>query len=171
MSVTMATQGGRVHLEQFNMRLALNMAKIATGGILCTTIEEMHFLNKKAHAEVRKETMRAVELPWHKKVKAAIGRKSVMLCQNQSPGYLLCHNCTANNPQTHARRKGEGAPPPNRCRQQTAEPNSPLLGTPPPSTGNTSRAQRLKIINLPAGYAYSHTCLPCAESFTLDASV
>jgi len=26
------------------------------------------------------------------------------------------------------------------------------------------------MVNLPARYAYSHTSLPCAESFTVDAS-
>jgi len=39
-----------------------------------------------------------------------------------------------------------------------------------PTTGNTSGAQRLEIINSPAGYAYSHTSLPGAESFTIDIS-
>jgi hypothetical protein len=37
--------------------------------------------------------------------------------------------------------------------------------------GKISGDQCLEIINLPAGYTYSHTSLPCAESFTLDASV
>ena len=46
----------------------------------------------------------------------------------------------------------------------------PLPGTPLASTGNISGDQRLEIINLAAGYTYSHTSLPCAESFTLDAS-
>ena len=37
MSATMARQGGRVQLEQSNMRLALNMAKMAKGvrGVVC----------------------------------------------------------------------------------------------------------------------------------------
>jgi len=46
----------------------------------------------------------------------------------------------------------------------------PLSGTPLASTSNTSGDQHLEIINLLAGYTYSHTSLPCAESFTLDAS-
>ena len=97
-----------------------------------------------------------------------------MLRHNQTPGCLPCQNGTAKNPQTRWRRKGTGAPPPNRRRQQnpepTPEPTPPLPGTPLASTGNTSGDQHLEIINLPAGYTYSHTSLPCAESFTLDAS-
>jgi hypothetical protein len=46
----------------------------------------------------------------------------------------------------------------------------PLPGTPLTSTGNTSGDQRLEIINLPARYTYLHSFLPCAESFSLDAS-
>jgi len=41
---------------------------------------------------------------------------------------------------------------------------------PPAPTGNSSGAQQAQIVNLPAGYAYSHTSLPCAEFLTLDAS-
>jgi hypothetical protein len=50
----------------------------------------------------------------------------------------------------------------------TPESMAPLPGTPPASTGKSSGAQSLKIINLQAGYVFSHTSLPCAESFTLD---
>jgi hypothetical protein len=52
MYATMARQGGRVQLEQSDMRLALNMAKIAKGGISHAAIEETQQLNKKPHAEV-----------------------------------------------------------------------------------------------------------------------
>jgi len=48
----MARQGGRVQLEQSNMRLALNMAKMAKGGYSRATIEETQFLMKKTRAEV-----------------------------------------------------------------------------------------------------------------------
>ena len=44
----------------------------------------------------------------------------------------------------------------------------PLPRAPPASTGNTFSTQLLEIINLPAGYAYSHTSLPWGESCTLD---
>jgi len=52
MSATMARQEAQVHLEQSDMRLALNMAKMAKGGILCAAIEETHYLIKKPCAKV-----------------------------------------------------------------------------------------------------------------------
>jgi hypothetical protein len=52
MSATMARQGGRVQLEQSNMRLALNMAKMAKGVFLQAAIEETQNLIKKPQAEV-----------------------------------------------------------------------------------------------------------------------
>jgi hypothetical protein len=54
--------------------------------------------------------------------------------------------------------------------EPTPEPTPPLPGTPPAATGHTSEGHCLKIINFPGGYAYSHTFLPCAQSFTHDAS-
>jgi len=41
MSATMARQGVQVQLEQLNMRLASNMAKIAKGVFVGAAIEEM----------------------------------------------------------------------------------------------------------------------------------
>jgi len=55
MSATMARQGGRVQLEQSNMRLALNMAKMAKESISRSAIEETKYLIKKPRAEVREE--------------------------------------------------------------------------------------------------------------------
>jgi len=52
MFATMARPGGRVQLEQSDMRLALNMAKIAKVGFSGTTIEETQFVIKKPHAKV-----------------------------------------------------------------------------------------------------------------------
>jgi hypothetical protein len=72
MSATMARQAGRVQLEQSDMRLALNMAKMAKDGFSRTAIEETKYLIKKPRAEVREEKTRGVECPGHKKVKAAI---------------------------------------------------------------------------------------------------
>jgi hypothetical protein len=40
MSATMARQGGRVQLEQSDMRLSLNMAKMAKEGFFRATIDE-----------------------------------------------------------------------------------------------------------------------------------
>ena len=82
MSATMARQGGRVQLEQSAMRLALIMAKMAKGGFSRTATEETKQLIRKPHAEVRVEKKRGVELPGHKKVKAAIGRHPAMVCKN-----------------------------------------------------------------------------------------
>jgi len=170
----MARQGGGVQLEQSDMRLALNMAKMAKGGLSLTAIEETQYLINKPRAEVRKENKESVELPGHKKVMAAIDRPLAMLHQNHTPGCLPCQNGTAKNPQTRWRCKGTDAPPPNQCRHQTAQPTAepmpPLPGTPPTSTGNTFGSQRLEIVNLLARYAYSHTSVRCAESFTLDIS-
>jgi histone H3/H4 len=53
MSATMARQGGRVQLEQSDMRLAFNMAKMAKGEFSRAAIEEMQQLIKKPGAEVQ----------------------------------------------------------------------------------------------------------------------
>ena len=141
MSATMARQGGRVQLEQSDMHLALNMAKMAKEGFSRAAIEETKYLIKKPRAEVREEKKRGVEFPGHKKVKAAIQRHPAMLRHNQTPGCLPCQNGTAKNPQTRWRRKGTGAPPPARRRVRTPEPTPLPPGTPPAPTGNTSGAE------------------------------
>jgi len=159
----MARQGGRVQLEQSDMRLALNMAKMAKEGFSCAALEETKYHIKRPRNEVPDETKRGVVLPGHKKVKAAIQRHPAMLRHNQTPGCPPCQNITAKNPQTCWRRKGTGPPPPARRRVRTPEPTPPPPGTPPAPTGNTSGAQTSEIVNLPAGYTYSHTALPGAE--------
>jgi len=60
MSVTMARKGGRVQLEQSDMCLALNMAKMAKGGFSRDAIDETQFLIKKPHAEICEEKKRGV---------------------------------------------------------------------------------------------------------------
>jgi len=55
MSATMAKKGGWVQLEQSDMRLAWNMAKMAKGGLLHAAIEEMQYMIQKPHADVRKK--------------------------------------------------------------------------------------------------------------------
>ena len=107
----MARQGHRVQLEQSDMRLALNMGRIAKEGISRAAIEETKYLIKKPCAEVRDEKKRAVEFPGHKQVKAAIQRHPAMLRQNQKSGCLPCQNGTTKKPQTRWTRKGTGAPP------------------------------------------------------------
>jgi len=100
MSATMVRQGGQVQLEQSDMRLALNMAKIAKGGLSRAAIEETQRLIKKPRAEVREEKKRGVEFPGHQKVKAAMESHPAMVYKNHMAGCLPCQNCTAKNPQT-----------------------------------------------------------------------
>jgi len=168
MSATMARQGGRVQLEQSDMRLALNMAKMAKEGFSRVAIEATKYLIKKPRAYVRQEKTRGVEFAGHKKVKSAIQRHPAMLRQNQMSACLPCQYGTATNPQTLWRRKGSGTPPPNRRTEWTPEPTPPLPGTPPAPKANTSEVQPSQIVNLPAGYTYSHTALRFAGCFDDD---
>jgi len=132
MSATMARQGGRVQLEQSDVCLGLNKAKMAKEGFSHAAIEETKYLIRKPHAEVREEKKWGVEFPAHKQVKAAIQRHPALLLQNQTAGCLACQNRTAENPQTRSRRKGTGATPPDRRRERAPKPTPPLPGTPPP---------------------------------------
>jgi len=59
MSATMVRQGGRVQLEQSDMRLALNMAKMAKESFSRAAIEDTKYLIKKPRAEVREEKRRS----------------------------------------------------------------------------------------------------------------
>jgi len=163
MSATIATHGCWVQLEQSDMRLALNMAKMANEGFSRAAIGERKYLIKTPRAEVREETQRGVEFPGHKKVKAAIQRHTAMLCQNQMSGCLPRQNGTSKNPQTYWTPRGTCAPPPARCRVRIPQPNPPPHCIPPAPTVNTSGAQPAEIINLLAGYMYSHIARPCAE--------
>jgi len=52
MSATMARQGGRVQLEQSDIHLALNMAKLAKGGFSRASVDETQYLIKKLCDEV-----------------------------------------------------------------------------------------------------------------------
>jgi len=60
MSATMARQGGWVQLEQSDMRLALNMAKMAKGGFSRTAIEETQ--QQKRNLALKSEKRRSEEL-------------------------------------------------------------------------------------------------------------
>ena len=133
---------------------------MAKEGFSRSAIEETKYLIKKPRVEVREEKKQGVEFSGHKKVKGAIQRHLAMLRQNQTTGCLPCQSGTAKNPQTHWTRKGTGAPPPAQRRERIPEPTPPPPGTPTAPTGNTSGAQPAEIINLPAGYTYSHTALP-----------
>jgi hypothetical protein len=113
MSATMARQGGQVQLEQSDMRLALNMVKLAKDGFSRTAMEETKYLIKKPHTEVREEKKRSVEFPGHKQVKPGIQRHPAILRYNQTSGCIPCQTGIANNPQTRWRRKGIGASTPS----------------------------------------------------------
>ena len=90
MTATMARQGGHVQLEQSDMRLALNMARMAKGWFWRAAIEEIQYPIKKPHTEVREEKKSGVEFPCHKTVKAAIERHPAMLHHSHTPGCLPC---------------------------------------------------------------------------------
>jgi len=162
MSAMMARQRGRVQLEQSDLRLALNMGKMAKERILRAAIEKTQYLTKKPLAKVQEENTHGVEFPGHIKVKAAIEIHPAMLCQNHTTGCLSCQNGTAKTLQTHWKCNGTGPPPPQRRRQPTPEPTPPLPRVPPAPTGNNSGAKHSYILNLPARYAYSHRSLPWA---------
>jgi len=100
MSVTIAMQGGQVQLEQCNMCLALNMAKMAKEGFWRDAIEEMKYLIKKPRAEVQEENKQGVWFPRHNKVKAAIQRHPAMLRHDQKSGCLPYFYRTAKNQPT-----------------------------------------------------------------------
>jgi len=63
-----ARQGGRVQLEQSDMRLALNMAKLTKGRYSRAAIEEKEFLIKRPLPEVREEKQWGAEFPGHENV-------------------------------------------------------------------------------------------------------
>jgi hypothetical protein len=72
MLATIARKGDRVQLEQSDMRVALNMAKMAKQSFLRAAMEETKYLIKKPCAEVREQKKQGVEVLGHKNVKAAI---------------------------------------------------------------------------------------------------
>jgi hypothetical protein len=96
----MAKQGGRVQLEESDMRLALNIAKMAKGGFLPASLEETKQLIKKPRAEVREEKKPGVEFPGNQKVKAAMERRPAMVYKNHTASCIRCQNGTAKNPVT-----------------------------------------------------------------------
>jgi len=161
----MARQGGRVQLEKSNMRLALNIAKMAKQGCSRAGIEETKYLMKSPHSEVRQEKTRGVEFPSHKTLKAVIQTHRAMLCQNQTAGFPPCHNGSAKYQQTRWRRYGTCAPPPEGSRERTPERTPPVPGTPRPPTSTIFVVQPVQIVNLTAGYTYLNTMHPCAEFF------
>jgi len=170
MSATMARQGGWVQLGHTDMRLALNMAKMAKGVFSRASREETQHLIKNPRAEVREEKKRCVECPAHSKVKAAIEQHLAMVYEIQADGCLPCQYGTALNPQTPWRRKGTGAPPQGWRNKPTPEQTPPPPGTPPVPPGDYHGSQSSQIAILPARYVYIPTLLPSTLRFNQDAS-
>ena len=158
MSATMARQGGRVQLEQSDMHLALNIAKIAKGGFLRTAQEKTQQLIKKPCAEVREGRKRGVEFPRHQQKKAVIERHLAMIYKNHKDGCLPCQNGTAKNLQTCWRRKGTGVSPPEAAAHTPGTPPPP--GTPPAPPGDTDGHESYEIEGKPSMYVYIHSPLP-----------
>jgi len=154
MSATMAGQGGRVQLEQSDMRLALNRAKMAKEGFLCTAIGETQQLIKNPRTDVREEMNRGVVVPGHNKVKVVIDRHQAMIYQNQTDACLPCRNYTAKNPQTPWRRKGTGWPPAEPAAPPPAMPPSPATPPVPPSDTDGNDIQEIE--GMPSSCVYIH---------------
>jgi len=170
MSATMSTQAGWVQLEQSDMCLALNMAKMAKAGFSRSAIEELQNLIRNPRAEVQGKRKRGFQLAGHKHLKAAIERHLAILCQNHPTPWLPCQNGTTKFPHTCWRHKETCAPPPDWSGHPTSEPTTPLPGLPPAPTRNNFGAQSFQIVNLPAGYAYSYTFSRWVECVTLNES-
>jgi len=156
----MAKQGGRVQLEQSNMRLALNMAKMVQGGFLCATIEGTQYLIKKTHTKVWEEKKGGVEIPGNRKVKAVIERHLVMVHENQTDSCHPCQDIPAKNPQAPWRCKATWAPP--------QQPARPPHGTPHAPPGDNPGAQNIQIKGMPPGYVYIPTPLTNDQFSNLD---
>jgi len=167
MSATMARQGGRVQLEQSDMRLALNMAKMAKWGFSRAAIEETQQLIQKPRAEVREEKKQGVKFPGHKKVKAAMERYPAMVYRNHMAGCLPCQNGTAKNPQTRWRHKGTASPPPEPAAPPPERPPPPR--TPPAPPGVTDRYESYEIEGMPSKCVYLHSSHPNTEFFNHNA--
>jgi len=169
MSATMARQGGWVQLEQSDMHLALNMAKMAKWGFSRAPIEETQFLIKKPPVEVQEEKKWGVEYPGHKHVKVTMERHPAMLWENQMDGCLPFQNGTSQIAQTRWRCKGTSAPPPERLRQPTPEPTPHPPEMPLVLPGNKEAAHLSQIEGVQPGYVYIHTPLPSVQFFNHDA--
>ena len=80
----MSWQGGQVQLEQSNIRLALNVAKMAKEGFLGAATEETQCPITPPNADIRVEKKRRVQIPGHTNVDPAIERHPAMLRQKQT---------------------------------------------------------------------------------------
>ena len=124
---------------------------------------------EKLHAEIREEKKRGVEFPGDENVKAAMERHPAMLWEHQTDDCLPCRNCTAQNPQTHWRRNGTGAPPPEQLIQLKPEPTPQPPEAPIHPTSNDEPAHLSAIEGVPPGFLYIHSPLPSRQFFDHDA--
>jgi hypothetical protein len=75
-------------MEQSDICLALDMTKIANGGISHATTEETQFLIKKPYTTVQEEKMSGIESHGHETTQGAIHRRQAMLRQHETNGCL-----------------------------------------------------------------------------------
>jgi len=167
MSPTMARQGGGVPLDQSDMRIALNIAKMPKGGFLSAAMGETEQLIEKPQGKVREPKKRGVGFPGCKKVKAAIERQPAMVYKNQTASWLPSQNGTAENPQTRWRCKGTSAPPPEPVAPPPRMP--PLPRTPPVRPGDTDGNESYEIEGMPFRCVYTHCLLPNTQFFNHNA--
>jgi hypothetical protein len=71
-SATMSRQGGQVQLEQSDIYLALNMAKMQNAGSSGATIADINYVMKEHSTEVREGKTREVEFPGNRIVKSSM---------------------------------------------------------------------------------------------------
>jgi hypothetical protein len=86
MSAMTAREGGHGQLEQYDMRRAMNMAKMAKAAFSCAAGEETQYQINKPHAEVREYETLGVVIPVQKDVNTVIERHPAMVRQNRMPG-------------------------------------------------------------------------------------
>ena len=162
MSATVASQGGRVQLEQSDLHLAGKMAKMDIAGVLQTAIEVTQYLNIKLLPQVQQHQTHRAVFSGHETVKTAIERHPTMLCQNHTNRCLPCYNGTAVNALTHWSSNGMCVPPQDQDSQPAPE-STPSLPTMPP----TPLHQASQTNHLQPGYLNLHTSLPSAPFFNL----
>jgi len=164
----MARQGGWVQLEQSDICLVLNMAKMAKGGFLCTTIEKTQYLVNKFRTKVRKVRMLVDLFPGYWQVRAAIERHSALVCEHKTNGCLHCQYGIAKNPQTYWRCQGWHSPLPDWHRWLAPELMPLLPGTPPAPPCDNEGTQTFQMDGVPLGYVHIYTLVSKFELFNRD---
>jgi len=161
MCPTVARQRGREQLEQSDVRLALNIAKMSTRGLSRATIEETQQLIETPCAKVREEKKRGVESPVHQRVNAAMERHPAMVHKNFMAGVLPCQHGTATNQVSRWRRIETAAPPP--------APAAPPPGMPPAPPCDAEGNERYEIESKQSWCVYMHSPLPNTRFFNHNA--